>query len=219
MRIGMRPSLIKSLVFLLSIALVIYAYASGTVDLFKDPERVRAAVDAAGPLGVVAYLLVFIVLASAGVPAIVFMIPAKWLFPPWPLSVALAAIGGMLSALLSFLLARYLFRDFFEQKIPEKFRRSPEDLEQRALRSVILSRLIFFIIPPVNWAYGVSAIPLRTYLLGTFIGGFPGFFFYTLAGGAFFEWLGAMPKSVWAAAAVIALGAFVFIKRRQRERA
>lgn len=212
----MRPSINKLILFLLCVGLVIYAYASGTVDVFKDPERIRAAVDEAGALGMIGYLLFYIILASAGVPAVVFMIPAKWLFPPWPLAVALAAAGGMLSAALSFILARYLFRDFFDEKIPSKFRRSPEELRERGLRSVIFSRLVFFIIPPVNWAYGVSAIPFRTYLLGTLIGAFPGFFFYTLAGGAFFEWLGTMPISVWIAAGAIGLGVFAFIKRRQQ---
>ncbi|NLE47292.1 MAG: TVP38/TMEM64 family protein [Sandaracinaceae bacterium] len=212
----MRSNLLKIAVFLVCVSLVVYAYMSGTVELIKDPERIQAAVREAGALGAIAYLVVFVILASAGVPAVVFMIPAKWLFPPWPLAVALAALGGMISAIFSFVLARYLFRDFFEKRIPDRFRRSPEELEQRALRSVIVSRLIFFIIPPINWAYGVSSISLRTYTLGTFIGGFPGFFFYTLAGGAFFEWLGRMPVWVWAIAAALALGIFIFVKRRQK---
>ncbi|NLY94607.1 MAG: VTT domain-containing protein [Myxococcales bacterium] len=207
---------VRRAALVLGSALLVYlAYTQGWVDLLKRPDELAAMVRDAGALGVAAYLAVFVVLASAGVPAVVFMVPAPLLWP-WPLAVLVAIVGGMISSVLGFLMARYVLRDFVRKKIPPRLLRPEPASEREAFKSIVISRLVLFIIPPTNWAYGLSSVSTRTYVVATFVGALPGFFFYTLAGGAFFAWLGGMPKWVWGIAAAVVVAFVVFRRRRMR---
>src|SRR5690606_18075376 len=111
--------------------------------------------------------------------------------------VLVAMVGGMISSVLGFLMARYVFRDWAQRRIPPRLRRPEPATEREAFKAIVVSRLVLFIIPPTNWAYGLTHVSTRTYVIATFVGAFPGFFFYTLLGGAFFAWLGQMPPWVW----------------------
>lgn len=203
----------RAAVAIVSAALVWMAYSLGWVDVLKRPDELAELVRSAGAFGVAAYLVVFVVLAGAGVPAVVFMVPAPLLWP-WHLAVGVAIAGGMASSVIGFLLARYVFRDWARRRIPPRLLAPEPPSEREAFKAIVISRLVLFIVPPTNWAYGLTGVSARTYVLATFVGAFPGFFFYTLLGGAFFAWLGSMPKSVWALCAAVVV-AFILWRRRR----
>lgn len=196
--------------------LVWLAYRLGWVDVLKRPDELAALVRSAGALGVLAYLLVFVLLASAGVPAVVFMVPAPLLWP-WPLAVLVAMVGGMLSSVLGFLMARYVLRDWARERVPPRLRRPEPASEREAFKSIVVSRLVLFIIPPTNWAYGLTGVSTRTYVIATFVGALPGFFFYTLLGGAFFAWLGQMPVWVWGVFGAAVIAFLIYRRRRMHD--
>jgi uncharacterized membrane protein YdjX (TVP38/TMEM64 family) len=208
---------LKRIALALTCALLVWlAYHLGWVDVFKRPDELGEMVRSAGAFGIVAYLLVFVILASAGVPAVVFMVPAPLIWS-WPVAVLLAMVGGMISSILGFLMARYVFRDWAQRRIPTRLRRPEPASDRDAFKSIVISRLVLFIIPPTNWAFGLTRVSTRTYVLATFVGAFPGFFFYTLLGGAFFTWLAEMPVAVWIAFGLAVAAFVVWRRRRMRE--
>jgi uncharacterized membrane protein YdjX (TVP38/TMEM64 family) len=212
----MSAAVIKRIAIVLACAALVFCtYRLGWIEVLKRPGELAEVVRSAGAFGIAAYLLVFVILASAGVPAVVFMVPAPLLWS-WPVAVLVAIVGGMISSALGFLMARYVLRDWARRHIPPRLRRPEPATEGEAFKAIVISRLILFIIPPTNWAFGLSGVSTRTYLIATFIGAFPGFFFYTLLGGAFFAWLAEMPKTVWIAVAVVVV-AFVWVRHRRMQ--
>jgi uncharacterized membrane protein YdjX (TVP38/TMEM64 family) len=212
----MSAAVVKRLAIVLACgALVVCAYHFGWIEVLKRPDELAEMVRAAGAFGIVAYLLVFVILATAGVPAVVFMVPAPLLWT-WPVAVLVAIVGGMVSSALGFLMARYVLRDWARRRIPPRLRGPEPATEREAFKAIVVSRLILFIIPPTNWAFGLTSVRTRTYLIATFVGAFPGFFFFTLLGGAFFAWLAEMPKTAWVAVTVVVVG-FVWLRRRRMQ--
>ncbi len=193
-------------------ALLLAAWATGLLDLLGDPERVRDLLREGGDASIVAYLLVFTVLAAVGIPSVVFLVPLPLVWS-MPASLLLGTIGSMTSSLLGFWLARYVARDWVAARLPPRMRRFDEKLAEHAFRTVVIIRVAFFLTPPSTWFLALSRVPLSTYVIGTLVGGLPGIVFFVVVGGSFFGWLAARPPWVWALAIGTA-AVWVFLRRR-----
>ena len=92
-------------------------------------------------------------------------------------------IGATTGAVLAFLLARTLLRDWVVQTFGNKMESLDRGLRESALSYLLFLRLVplfpFFL---VNLACGVTGLPIRTYILGTMVGILPGSFVYANAG-------------------------------------
>ena len=129
------------------------------------------------------FMLTYIVQTGLSLPgATILSLAAGALFGPWrgTLYVVTAATLG---AGIAFLAGRYLFRDWVVKKFGGKLEGINRELETRGLNYLLFLRLIplfpFFLI---NLAGGLTRLPLRTFLLGTFVGIIPGSFVYVNAG-------------------------------------
>ncbi len=91
-------------------------------------------------------------------------------------------IGATVGATLAFLAARFILRDWVEEKFGGKLQKFNEGFSKNALNYILFLRLVpvfpFFLI---NLASGLTQIPLRTYVLGTMIGIIPGSFVFANA--------------------------------------
>ena len=153
------------------------------------------------------FLAAFIVFGSLGVPPALLILActAAW---PFKHALPICYAGGLGAALLGFILARYLGRDYLAPRIPERIRKYESKLESHGLSTVIMLRLLFYLFPPVNWLLGVSNITTRTFIIGTMIGALPGTVVMTLSGRGLFAFLlkqppGVIVASLLAAAVVI----------------
>jgi phospholipase D1/2 len=96
-------------------------------------------------------------------------------------------IGSVLGALGAFLLARYAFKEFFQQRVAPRFPwlgNLDARLARNGLQTVLLLRFFLFMAPTTNWIIGVSRLKFRDYALGTMIGILPLMILLNYWGGA-----------------------------------
>lgn len=89
-----------------------------------------------------------------------------------------AWVGNLIGAVLAFLLARYLLRDFVQNKLLKKYPKINEyenKLFKKGLYTVIFLRLVpIFPFNGLNFVLGVTEVKLKDYMIGTAIGIIPG---------------------------------------------
>jgi len=92
-------------------------------------------------------------------------------------------IGATTGAVLAFLLAQTLLRDWVVKKFGRQMEALDKGLSESGMSYLLFLRLVplfpFFL---VNLACGITGLPLRTYILGTMVGILPGSFVYANAG-------------------------------------
>ena len=92
-------------------------------------------------------------------------------------------IGATTGAVLAFLLARTLLRDWVVTTFGTRMEALDRGLTENGMSYLLFLRLVplfpFFL---VNLACGVTGLPLRTYIIGTMVGIVPGSFVYANAG-------------------------------------
>ncbi|MGC9325395.1 MAG: TVP38/TMEM64 family protein [Desulfomonilia bacterium] len=92
-------------------------------------------------------------------------------------------IGATTGAVLAFLLARTLLRDWVVKRFGKQMKTLDAGLKESGLSYLLFLRLVplfpFFLI---NLACGITGLSLRTYIIGTMVGILPGSFVYANAG-------------------------------------
>lgn len=137
----------------------------------------------------VAFVLIALkgVSAPLGVPGTPLTLLTGSIFSP-VLGTMIALVGNTLGATLAFLLSRYVFMDYVQEKLLPKYKKIrdyEERMECHALATVIVLRLIpLFPFNALNFLLGVTKIPLKQYVLGSFIGMIPGTFAFVYLGGS-----------------------------------
>lgn len=129
------------------------------------------------------FMLIYIAQTALSLPgATILSLAAGALFGPW-LGTLYAVTAAGIGAGLAFLACRYLFREAVVKKFGGKLEGINRELDGRGLNYLLFLRLVpvfpFFLI---NLAAGLTRLPLRTFLLGTFVGIIPGGFVYVNAG-------------------------------------
>ncbi len=163
-------------------------WASGLLDLVTDEEELTAAVEGAGAWGPIVFLLLMIVLVPLNVPGLVFSVPATTLFGT-PAGIALSLAGGYGGSVIGIVGARRLGRPAFEHRLPPRVKRLERRFSERGLVAVIVARCFAYLFQPLDWLCGISSIPLRTALVGTFVGLIPPTLVVCLTGGGVLDLL------------------------------
>ncbi len=89
-------------------------------------------------------------------------------------------IGANLGALLAFLMARYLGRDFVARVLRGKAAQLDQKIGAHGFGTILYLRLIPLVpFNALNFAAGISKVSLRDYVLGSLIGMLPGTLVYT----------------------------------------
>ena len=129
--------------------------------------------------------LIFTIIGSSilALPGITFAVVASGLFGPWAGSVY-CLVGVTIGAVLSFLLSRYLLKDSVEELVKKNgrlhdiiFRTEPE----KEMLILMITRLLpIFPFNLLNFAYGITNIPIVKYTVGTFIFMIPGIIIFSM---------------------------------------
>ncbi|MCK7505621.1 MAG: VTT domain-containing protein [Desulfobacterales bacterium] len=125
---------------------------------------------------VAAFMAIYIIQTGLALPgATILSLAAGAVFGPW-LGTLYAATAASIGATVAFLMTRYLLRDAVINGFGDKLETINTELEHRGLGYLLFLRLIplhfpFFLI---NLAAGLTRLPLRTFVLGTFLGIIPG---------------------------------------------
>ncbi|NJN03215.1 MAG: TVP38/TMEM64 family protein [Leptolyngbyaceae cyanobacterium RM1_1_2] len=152
--------------------------------LLLNQEALVQCLNIAEPWRSLAFVSAHIIATALGIPGTILVLVGGAIFGlVW--GTLWSVIGATLGAIAAFALARYLLHNWFKQRFDQHplFVRLNRIVGQRSLRCVLTLRLAP--ISPfnlVNFLFGLSAVPLRPYALGTFFGIIPGTLAYTWIG-------------------------------------
>lgn len=151
------------------------------------PQDIRDFISSFGLLSALAYILIHAVRPFFFLPVTPFSIAGGFLFGT-ALGLVLTVIGRLASALITFGVSRYLFRDYIKSRIRGKYAGWDDRLEKGGILYVIVMRMIPMLpFDVVGYVAGVSSISFRKYMIGTFIGDLPGVFVLTFLGNGLSE--------------------------------
>lgn len=178
--------IIIALAFAIAVALF-FALDLGrflTLDALKRNRDLLASLYLDHRLAFVAvFIAAYVIQTALALPGAAIMTLAAGAFFGSVMGTVYANIGATAGATLSFLLARYLFRDTIQGKFGPRMEVINHELERSGLHYLLFLRLVpvfpFFLI---NLAAGLTNIPLRTFFVGTMIGIVPAAFIYCNAG-------------------------------------
>lgn len=194
------------------------------------PATLRAAVGAIAALGAwgpAVFVPLYMIVTVLLLPAVVLTLAAGAVFGLAAAFLAVSA-GATLGATASFLIARYLARDLVARRVGESARLQALDaaLAREGWKIVLLTRLSpAFPFVLLNYAYGLTRVPLRHYVAASAIGMMPGIALYTyigsLAGDVASAAAGGRARSpaewaVYAAGLVATLAVTVYVTRIAR---
>jgi len=140
--------------------------------------RIQALVSGFGLLAPVVHVVIYAVGTTALVPATVFTLIGAVVFGKF-LGGIYNLAGATGGAVLSFLAARYLGRDFAARWVRGKLRDLDVKAEQHGFILISYLRLAYAPFAPLNYAAGLTRIRFEDYFLGTVIGMLPGMFIIT----------------------------------------
>ncbi|HSG10892.1 MAG: TVP38/TMEM64 family protein [Gammaproteobacteria bacterium] len=207
------------------ILLVLLAGIAAAVVL-REHFSVELLTESVGQLGWLAPLVFIAGYAIATVfffPGLLFTLAGGVLFGPF-YGTLYNLTGATLGATLAFLLARYLAYDWVAQRTGKRLRQLVEGVENEGWRFVAFVRLVpLFPFNLLNYALGLTKIPLAHYVITSLLFMAPGGAAYTYLGYAGRELAGGgedVIRKGLLALAVVASIAFIsriLMKLRQRQ--
>jgi len=135
-----------------------------------------------GALGPLAYILIYITAVIFAVPGSVITIMGGLLFGSL-IGVASVSVGSTIGAGLAFLIARYVARESIAGRLAgnSKFQKLDKLTEQHGAIIVAITRLVpLFPFNLLNYGFGLTRVPFRTYLLWSWICMLPGTVLYVV---------------------------------------
>ncbi|NMH59013.1 TVP38/TMEM64 family protein [Alteromonas ponticola] len=180
---------------LIKIALIFVVLAGCAILLWKlmvTRETVREGIQYITSFGFWSYFvfgLIYVVLASLSFPSSVFNIAAGVLFS-FKLGLLVAAISALTAACITFLISRYMLKEFVTHRI-EATKSGKQILKlvaEHSAKFIFMLRLNPFIPAVVkNYGLGVTHVKLRTYVWTTMLGQLPLTAMYVYLG-----WIGGL---------------------------
>lgn len=172
--------------FLCFVVITIAFAAVRLRDLPLTPESVRAAVLSWGPLAPLVYVGVLALRPFLFFPSTLLFIAAGLAFGP-ARGTLYAAIGGTIAAVVSFLLARWLGREFVQARLPARLHRMQRTSDWGAGLIFVLNLVPIVPITAVNYGAGLSRVSLAHYTLAVIGGLTPRAFAYSFFGDALLD--------------------------------
>ena len=137
-----------------------------------------------GPLGYAVFVLLYAAFTVSFIPGFILTLGGGAVFGLWG-GFAAVSIGSTVGAAFAFLLGRGILRNKIESKIQnnQKFSAVDRAIGKQGWKIVFLTRLSpVFPFNLINYAYGLTKIRFRDYVLASWIGMMPGTFVYVYMG-------------------------------------
>ncbi len=204
-------SSLKPLILLLLIGGMMLAGRSLQLQQYLEKEHLRRLVAAYGMWGPAVYLGCWLLVTCMFMPVTPLVLAGGVLFGPvWgEIYVLMGATAG---AVLTFLIARYLARDWVAGKLAgTRLKTLDEKVARQGWKIVAFSRVIpFFPFPLVNSAFGLTRVSLGSFTVATFFGMFPVTMVYVYFSANLFDLLqGRLSWQVILGVLLVALAALV----------
>jgi uncharacterized membrane protein YdjX (TVP38/TMEM64 family) len=137
-----------------------------------------------GPLAPIVFIAIYIVACVAFLPGSILTIGAGVIFGVVRGSIYVS-IAATLGATAAFLVGRYLARGWVSEKLEgnPKFKAIDQAVGKEGWKIVLLTRLSpVFPFNLLNYAYGLTSVSLRDYVLASWVGMIPGTILYVYIG-------------------------------------
>jgi uncharacterized membrane protein YdjX (TVP38/TMEM64 family) len=146
-------------------------------------ERFHHILDAHGTLSVLVYVLAYAGAAALSVPGGFVLTVAGGLLFGWLLGGAAAVVGATIGATILFLVARSALGETLGSRAAPWLGKLRDGFRQDALSYLLFLRLVpAFPFWFVNIAAAILGVPLKTYVVATFLGIIPATFAFAAAG-------------------------------------
>lgn len=134
-------------------------------------------------LAVALYLLIYAASTATSLPGgAILTVAGGFLFGPW-LGTAYVVVAATVGATAVFLVARSTIGNILRAKAEPALRKMERGFQENALSYLLVLRLIpLFPFWLVNLVPALLGVPLKTYVIGTFLGIIPGVLVFTFAG-------------------------------------
>lgn len=147
-------------------------------------EGVQAFIEGFGVWAPLVFMAVYLAATVLFLPGSVFTLAGGALFGVWE-GTAYSLGGATLGATVAFLVARYVAAEWVAEKAGGRLRRIIDGVEQEGWRFVAFTRLVpVFPFNLLNYALGLTRIPVLQYALASLICMAPGAFAYAYLGEA-----------------------------------
>ena len=147
-----------------------------------DPALIETSIRDLGLWAPLGHVILFAIATVLFVPGVIFSLAGGVLFGP-VLGTVLNLIGATLGATLAFLASRYLAADWIRRKAGGRLDRLTEGVDAEGWRFIAFVRLVpLFPFNLLNYALGLTRIPLAQYVVASLICMVPGSIAYTYLG-------------------------------------
>jgi uncharacterized membrane protein YdjX (TVP38/TMEM64 family) len=129
------------------------------------------------------YMLVYIAVVALSLPGGLFMTLSGGLLFGWQVGAPVTIVAATIGATIIFLIAKTSFGESLAAKAGPWIGKLKDGFNENALSYLLFLRLVpAFPFVVVNLAPALLGVPLRTYVLGTFLGIIPGTTAFSVAG-------------------------------------
>lgn len=199
------------------LAIIIVAHLLGVKERLGSLREWIASLGAWGPL---AFVLIYIAAVVTALPGAVLTLAAGAMFGV-VYGVMLVSIASTAGASLAFLISRYIAREAVARWLghSEKFRELDRLSRERGAVIVALTRLVpLFPFNLLNYGFGLTAVPFRTYVFWSWLCMLPGTVLYVAGADAIASALrtGRLPWGVLAALALAVVALAILVPRARR---
>nr|WP_312578449.1 TVP38/TMEM64 family protein [Sedimentibacter sp.] len=209
----------KKIITMLSIAVILILFKYYNVfDFFKfdNINDLKVYINSFGLLSPVVFILLFIVATIAFIPGLPITILAGVLFGTW-WGTLYVIIGSTIGVSASFLIGRFLGRDFIKKMVDknEKMKKLDSFISEQGNTILIISRLVpIFPFNLQNYAYGITDISFHTYFWYSLIFMIPGTFIYTCFGALAYSSIPTRDLVIYSSLLLIGLCCLVILPKK-----
>lgn len=173
-----RKTLIKAAILILFVLSALAVVRFTPVRTYLTPEKIGGLLEVAGPWGPAVFIVIYAAGICLFVPGTVLTAIGAALFGPY-LGFVYVWLGAMAGAAASFLIGRYLGRDFVASFAGDRLRKYDDAIERNGFATVLYLRLVYFPFTVMNFGMGLTKVRFGDYLLGTALGILVGTFIFT----------------------------------------
>jgi len=178
-----KKSAIKLIFIVIFISAIIFIFRYFNLHEHLTLQKLHNLVDSFGIFGPLAFVLLYAVASTFGLPGTIFTIAGGIIFGKW-LGTALNITGATLGACAAFAIGRFAARDVMAQKFRGQkwFDKLEKGIAEDGLNYMLFVRLVpVFPYNGLNYGASLTGISFKNYLIGTFFGMMPASFIFTNA--------------------------------------
>jgi uncharacterized membrane protein YdjX (TVP38/TMEM64 family) len=173
----------KYILLIILLLMIIMLYIAGTKTGF-NPQVLHANIEKMGIFAPLAFILLYTLAPVIFIPITPLSIAGGALFGQY-WGTLFSVCGATLGASVSFLVSRYVLKEYVSAKTPSQLVLIQNSLEQQGWKFVCFARIMPFIpFNLQNYFFGVSKIRFVTFVWASAVSLIPGTFLYVYIGSA-----------------------------------